>query len=167
MMSGMPLETCWAFNEWWNNKFYYKIASCWLFLLSLNTILNIFTKTESKKVTNMKKFKIRHSQISLVMTTSEKCHFKNRCHITIYFCRKLFMTPWFKSLTLRLLKSYIYIYIYIYIHIYDISSPRVKLIWFQFCRFIKNSVQKLVGILLGILPCKSTNMWHLTEKGDR
>jgi len=21
MMSGMPLETCWAFNERWNNKF--------------------------------------------------------------------------------------------------------------------------------------------------
>jgi hypothetical protein len=21
MMRGMPLETCWAFNEWWNNKF--------------------------------------------------------------------------------------------------------------------------------------------------
>ena len=34
MMSGMPLETCWAFNERWNNKFYYKFASCWLFLLS-------------------------------------------------------------------------------------------------------------------------------------
>jgi hypothetical protein len=33
MMSGMPLETCWAFNEPWNNKFYCKVASCWLFLL--------------------------------------------------------------------------------------------------------------------------------------
>jgi len=33
MMSGMPLETCWAFNKLWNNKFYYKVASCWLFLL--------------------------------------------------------------------------------------------------------------------------------------
>jgi hypothetical protein len=32
-MSGMLLETSWAFNEQWNNKFYYKIASCWLFLL--------------------------------------------------------------------------------------------------------------------------------------
>jgi hypothetical protein len=30
----MPLETCWAFNERWNNKLYYKVASCWLFLLS-------------------------------------------------------------------------------------------------------------------------------------
>jgi hypothetical protein len=34
MMSGMPLEACWTFNKFWNNKFYYKVASCWLFLLS-------------------------------------------------------------------------------------------------------------------------------------
>jgi hypothetical protein len=34
MMSGVPLETCWAFNERWNDKFYYRVASCWLFLLS-------------------------------------------------------------------------------------------------------------------------------------
>jgi len=33
MMSGMPLETCWAFNKLWNNKFGYKVASCWIFLL--------------------------------------------------------------------------------------------------------------------------------------
>ena len=35
MMSGMPLQTCWAVNERWINKFYYKVASCWLFLLSV------------------------------------------------------------------------------------------------------------------------------------
>jgi len=33
MMSGMPLETCSAFKKFWNNKFYYCVASCWLFLL--------------------------------------------------------------------------------------------------------------------------------------
>jgi len=38
MMSGMPLETCWACNERWNNKFYYKVTSCWLFLLSHTTM---------------------------------------------------------------------------------------------------------------------------------
>jgi hypothetical protein len=38
MMSGMPLETCSAFNERWINKFYYKVASCWLFLLSHTTM---------------------------------------------------------------------------------------------------------------------------------
>jgi len=36
MMSGVPLETCWAFNERWNNKFCYKVASCWLFLPNLS-----------------------------------------------------------------------------------------------------------------------------------
>ena len=25
MMNGVPLETCWAFNKLWNNKFYYKL----------------------------------------------------------------------------------------------------------------------------------------------
>jgi len=38
MMSGMPLETCWAVNERWNNKFCYKVASCWLFLQSHTTM---------------------------------------------------------------------------------------------------------------------------------
>ena len=38
MMSGMPLETWWAFNERWNNKFYYKVTSCWLFLLILTVM---------------------------------------------------------------------------------------------------------------------------------
>jgi hypothetical protein len=30
-MSGVPLEICWTFNKLWNNKFYYKAASCWYF----------------------------------------------------------------------------------------------------------------------------------------
>jgi hypothetical protein len=33
MMNCMPLETCSAFNTFRNNKFYYKVASCWLYLL--------------------------------------------------------------------------------------------------------------------------------------
>jgi len=37
-MSGMPLETCSALNERRNNKFYYKIASCWFFLLIHTTM---------------------------------------------------------------------------------------------------------------------------------
>jgi hypothetical protein len=43
MMIGMPLETGWAFNERWNNKFYYKDASCWLLLLSKIKCLNKMT----------------------------------------------------------------------------------------------------------------------------
>jgi hypothetical protein len=31
MMSGVPFETCRAFTKLWNNKFYYKAASCWHF----------------------------------------------------------------------------------------------------------------------------------------
>jgi len=35
MMSGVSLETCWAIRKHWNNKFYYTVASCWLFLYDL------------------------------------------------------------------------------------------------------------------------------------
>jgi hypothetical protein len=38
MMSGKPLETCYAFNKFWNNKFYYNGASCWLSLLIHTTM---------------------------------------------------------------------------------------------------------------------------------
>jgi hypothetical protein len=34
-MSGVSLETCWAIKKHWNNKFYYTVASCWLFLYDL------------------------------------------------------------------------------------------------------------------------------------
>jgi len=35
-MSGVPLETCWAFKKLRNNKFYYKAASCWYFYWDTN-----------------------------------------------------------------------------------------------------------------------------------
>jgi len=35
MMSDVFLETCWAIKKHWNNKFYYTVASCWLFLYDL------------------------------------------------------------------------------------------------------------------------------------
>jgi hypothetical protein len=37
-MSDVPLKTCSAFNKFWNNKFYYNVASCWLFLLIHTTV---------------------------------------------------------------------------------------------------------------------------------
>jgi hypothetical protein len=37
MMIGVSLETCWAIKKHWNNKFYYTVASCWLFLYGLPT----------------------------------------------------------------------------------------------------------------------------------
>jgi hypothetical protein len=30
--------TCWAFSKFWNNEFFYKVASCWLFLLIHTTM---------------------------------------------------------------------------------------------------------------------------------
>jgi len=37
MIRAVLLETCWAIKKLWNNKFYYTVASCWLFLYdSLN-----------------------------------------------------------------------------------------------------------------------------------
>jgi len=35
---GVSLETCWAIKKHWNNKLYYMVASCWLFLLVLKYI---------------------------------------------------------------------------------------------------------------------------------
>ena len=45
MMSGVPLETCSAFDKRWNNKFYYGVASCWLFLqIQLLPLAYFYTK---------------------------------------------------------------------------------------------------------------------------
>ena len=49
MMSGVPLETCWTFNKVWNNKFYYKTASCWYFYWVL--LMYIFQMAVSKNKT--------------------------------------------------------------------------------------------------------------------
>jgi len=49
MMSGMPLETCWSFNERWNNKFYHNVASCWLFLLKKSISHLIIWRINSKR----------------------------------------------------------------------------------------------------------------------
>ena len=32
MMSGVSLETCWTIKKHWNDKFYYTVSSCWIFL---------------------------------------------------------------------------------------------------------------------------------------
>jgi len=38
MMSGVLLETCWAIKKHWNNKFYYTIGSCKLFLYQFHWV---------------------------------------------------------------------------------------------------------------------------------
>jgi hypothetical protein len=56
MMSCMLLETCSAFNIFWNNKLYYKVASCPLFSLihtAMHGSINIkFTNAFSAKPLN-------------------------------------------------------------------------------------------------------------------
>jgi hypothetical protein len=78
MISGVPLETCSAFNKRWNNKFYYKVAYCWLFLPSHTTMhesMNIKKKvyslfTEERRILFLyimrKKLKFNRMPLSLV-----------------------------------------------------------------------------------------------------
>jgi hypothetical protein len=40
MMSGLPLETCWAFNERWNNKIL--LQGCILLVVSTESFLELF-----------------------------------------------------------------------------------------------------------------------------
>jgi hypothetical protein len=55
MMSGMPLEACWAFNERWNNKFYYKLNLVgyfsWVTLDMLTVSLVCVRKTKNHSPT--------------------------------------------------------------------------------------------------------------------
>ena len=78
MMSGIPIETCWAFNERWNNKFYYKVASCWLFLLGHTTMhgsMNI--KFIVSKILNKLSVYVRPAQncvMNLIIMYNACCH---------------------------------------------------------------------------------------------
>jgi hypothetical protein len=67
MMSGVPLETCWAFNEQWNNKLYYKVASCWLFLLNHHISYHIIS------------YHIIHQKWSAYRQVSRHSGTHNRC----------------------------------------------------------------------------------------
>ena len=67
MMSDMPLKTCWAFNERWNNKFYYNVASCWLFLLN-------------------------HVVMSTTWHLSANCLFRIKINSTLYLSNHYYLT---------------------------------------------------------------------------
>jgi len=87
MMSDMQLETCWAFNERWINKFYHKVASCWLFRLSHTTMhgsMNIYPLNAEL------------NPICHLLALLGVHHFLHISRIRV------------KSLTLRLLMSYTY-----------------------------------------------------------
>jgi len=77
MMSGMPLETCWAFNKFCNNKFYYKIASCWLFLLIQISSSQHFALPPIC-------VKIFHSQYYLVTMVIQTQSLRSQIYIYIY-----------------------------------------------------------------------------------
>ena len=67
----MPLETCWAFNKFWNNKFYYKVASCWLFLLIHTTMhgsMNIKFKKELWIIISINVTCLRESKVFVCWT---------------------------------------------------------------------------------------------------
>jgi hypothetical protein len=72
MMGGVPLETWLAVNERWNNKFCYKVASCWLFLLSHTTIhgsMNIKFKTEGCEAVSTVLYQTKRSSHSFKILT--------------------------------------------------------------------------------------------------
>jgi len=89
MMSGMPLEICWAFNKRWNNKFYYKVTSCWLFLLIHTTM---------QGSVNINSLNAELNPICCLLALLGARHFLHVSSIRV------------KSLTLRLLMFYMYIY---------------------------------------------------------
>jgi hypothetical protein len=59
MMGGVSPETCWEIKKQWNNKFYYTVASCWLFLWDLYYNARIH---EHKKCKQSGVFVISHSE---------------------------------------------------------------------------------------------------------
>jgi len=87
MMNGMPLETCWAVKERWNNKFCYKVASCWLFLLSHTTMRGSM---------NINPLNPELNPICYLLALLGAHRFLHVSRIRV------------KSLTIRLLMSYIY-----------------------------------------------------------
>ena len=62
IMSGVQLETCWALKKFWNNKFYYKVASCCLYL-PIHTTMH-----------GSRNIKFTHSYISLCNCRSKEMY---------------------------------------------------------------------------------------------
>jgi hypothetical protein len=89
-MSGVPLETCWAFNERWNNKFCYKVASCWLFLLNHTTLhrfINI--KKMVYMLTDVKFFPFQCSKMCCLITLSTQPYMWSLFYMTTIICHFL------------------------------------------------------------------------------
>jgi len=88
MMSDMPLETCWAFNVLWNNKFRYRVACCWLLLLSHTTM---------------------HGSMNTKFTFTVLCNLLHSVDVTIILVSSAY-NMLCESLSV-ILRDYLYIYI--------------------------------------------------------
>jgi len=66
MMSGVPLKTCWAFKKLWNNKFYYKAASCSYFYWVIYDARIHKYQINDKEIMGLKKLLIVQQQLGPV-----------------------------------------------------------------------------------------------------
>ena len=101
MMRVMPLETCWAFNERWNNKFYYKVASCWLFLQSwILLLLRVYSRY---KLVNKAKFLHNFSYYVYFISVRVSGDYipivrRNNCiYATLGTCYSVWITVWYAA----------------------------------------------------------------------
>ena len=83
MMSGVSLETCWAFNKLWNNKFYYKLHLVGISLSHANTG-SIITQTQEHAMS--------HLMLSATATGRNNCRHRPSGRLQILYltlCRML------------------------------------------------------------------------------
>jgi hypothetical protein len=61
IMGGMSPETCWASYKYGTIKFWYIVASCWIFLYELNLhFLSCNARTSEMKVTTLVQWQVRY-----------------------------------------------------------------------------------------------------------
>jgi len=70
MMSGVPLETRWDFNKFWNNKFYYKAAYCWI----STELLSVVAQYDIYSYVNQTMYLIDTDQTHLAANTLDVWH---------------------------------------------------------------------------------------------
>jgi hypothetical protein len=113
---------CWAFNEQWNNKFYYKVASCWLFILrlysflaspkygNLNSLFLLNTCLEEWRVLFLPDIQRWPSRSSAVLwqVTDIFSTWQKRAEIIIIRCKICFVMPCRRITKCRLIIGSIY-----------------------------------------------------------
>ena len=102
MMSGVPLETCWAFKKLWNNKFYYKAASCWYFYWVKIVMPKIYSwyRNDEKYInifSNLKKYLLsdigvhRRTILKWIFCKQNKCMWPGYMWLRMGTCGVLFL----------------------------------------------------------------------------